>query len=81
MFRVVQELREKMYHKVGALEPVHEMIPRFASVYINDTGRPGNRKNNNDPHNIGRLVVLPSSQIGSHRYMRQKMHDIIDISS
>ena len=30
---------------------------------------------------IGKLVVLPSTHIGSERYMRQKMHDIIAISN
>ncbi len=30
---------------------------------------------------VGKLVVLPSTHIGSGRYMRQKMHDIIAISN
>ena len=30
---------------------------------------------------IGRLVVLPATYIGSDRYMRMKMHDIISISN
>lgn len=32
-------------------------------------------------NDIGRLVVLPSTHIGSERYMRQKMQDIIAISN
>ena len=31
--------------------------------------------------NVGSLVVLPSTYIGSDRYMREKMHDIIAISN
>ena len=31
--------------------------------------------------NLGRLVVLPSTHIGSDRYKRQKMHDVIAISN
>ena len=40
----------------------------------------GNNHRNNEL-NDGRLVVLPSAHIGSDRYMRQKMHDIIAISN
>ncbi len=41
---------------------------------------PGNNEQDNSL-NVGRLVVLPSTHIGSDRYMRQKMHDIIAISN
>ena len=35
----------------------------------------------NSIEDIGRLVVFPSTHIGSDRYMRLKMHDIIPISN
>ena len=40
----------------------------------------GNNRRNNEL-NVGRLFVLPSTRIGSDRYMRQKIHDIIAISN
>ena len=40
----------------------------------------GNNESNNEL-NVGRLVLLPSTHIGSDRYMRQKMDDIITISN
>ena len=41
--------------------------------------RKGDKKKQNG--DIGKLVVLPSTHLGSERYMRQKMHDIIAISN
>ena len=38
-------------------------------------------KNSNDALNVVRLVVLPSTHAGSDKYMEQKMHDVIVISS
>ncbi len=42
---------------------------------------PKKRKETGEVSNIGKLVVPPSTHVGSERYMRQKMHDITAISN
>ncbi len=49
-----------------AKNEIHEWTKRPEGVKITD---------------VGKLVVLPSTQIGSERYTRQKMHDITSISN
>ena len=50
-----------------------------AANHNNENNQSTGNKERNNALNFGRLVVLPSTYIGSDRYMRQKMHDIIAI--
>ena len=53
----------------------------YAANHKNETNQWVGNKGSNNALNVGRLIVLPSTYIGSDKYMRQKMHDIIAVSN
>ena len=52
-----------------------------AATNKNEVNEWTRNKNHDHDLNVGRLVVVPSTYIGSDRYMRQRMNDIIAISN
>ena len=59
---------------------LHDLLEDAANNNNEINQRIGNKESNN-ARNVGMLVALPSTHIGSDRYMRQKIHDIIAISN